>query len=100
MLLLLPPETAKIFCQGLSDVVDWNEDISQEAAGLKLKDGASFYSGSDFANQKGLGFDFFVGYAGTGWDSGWLECYLTEKQQKFSENYPTPPSNASTGPRT
>ncbi len=109
----LPPETAKIFCAGIYNVVNENRAVSTEAAGLKLKDGTSFYSGSDFANQKGLGFEFFCsaqawerwgrgavpvscGLAGRAW-----ETYVKQKQN-LSENYTTPQTapNPSTGPQT
>ncbi len=117
----LPPETAKIFCEGLYYVVEENRAISGEAAELKLKDGTSFYSGSDVALRLGLGFEFLAVGGGVPlhapwphphargpwlrdhrhfWLGGW-ETYVKQKQQ-FSDNYTaarTAPS-PSTGPRT
>ncbi len=105
----LSPETAKIFCEGLYSVVEESRAVSDKAAGLKLKDGTSFYSGSDFARRVGLGLEFLVAWAGA-WggsaDGLRLSCaawetYVKQKQQ-FSENYTTPRTtpNSSTGPRS
>ncbi len=112
----LQPETAKIFCEGLFDVVERNRAVSAPAAGLKLKDGTSFYSGADFDLRAGLGFVFLAathpcdpelarpelaGAASKGAALDAWETYIKQKQQ-FSENYtaariaPSP----STGPRT
>ncbi len=116
----LQPETAKIFCEGLYYVVEENKAISHKASGLKLKDGNSFYSGSDFALRLGLGFERLVASWGRGVLS--LEARLSrgfahlasgnrrgdlgnlchKKVQQFSENN-TPlqtVANTSTGPRT
>ncbi len=104
----LPPETAKIFCEGLYDVVENNHDISKQAGGLKLIEGTSFYGGSDFALRAGLGFEFVgalrawyglwrpcvTGYASLGWmrtarfDFGSI---LSNKNNNFSET--THPKN-------
>ncbi|HLB43314.1 MAG TPA: hypothetical protein VJN02_10815 [Gammaproteobacteria bacterium] len=43
---LLPPETAKIFCEGLYYVVEENRAIGSRAESLKLLDGESFYRSS------------------------------------------------------
>ncbi len=121
----LSPETAKIFCEGLYDVVEENKAISERAAGLKLKDGTSFYSGSDFALRAGLGFEFLTSTtpwpaSGVGvnprWVLGlgvympWLDESRTPmlsgnlcqtKTKIFRELYNTTNSaNPSTGPRT
>ncbi len=66
----LPPETAKIFCAGLYYVLGENREVDERAAGLYLQDGTTlFYSGSDFAHQKGLGFEFLIcgEWRGSGW---------------------------------
>ncbi len=92
----LSPETAKIFCEGLYYVVEESRAVSDKAAGLKLKDGTSFYSGSDFARRAGLGLEFLVasgGRAGIGADArgwgarsgwpAWLGKLMSNKNNNF-----------------
>jgi hypothetical protein len=65
---LLSPETAKIFCQGLYDVVENKKPISALAESLKLvndKD-ISFYRASR-QSRKDLGFDFYCAGHGAPW---------------------------------
>jgi hypothetical protein len=66
----LAPETAKIFCESLYDVVEALKKgeetaLSMRAASLKLKDGESFYRTSR-SSIEGLGFSFFSGIFGGG----------------------------------
>ncbi len=56
----LPPQTAKMLCEGFYPVSIENRVISARAAQLQLKDGISFYSVSNFATRSGLGFEFVV----------------------------------------
>ncbi len=108
----LQPETAKIFCEGLYYVVQENKAVSDTAAGLKLKDGTSFYSGSDFALRTGVGFEFLVGGAGgrevsrIGWGAARSAIVLGDLCQKtkttiFRElNNSTNSAKPINGPRT
>ncbi len=61
---VLPPETGKVFCQGLYYVVKENRKISARADSLKLSDDMPFYR-SSLQPRVGLGFDFMAGNAGT-----------------------------------
>ncbi len=73
----LPPETAKIFCEGIYSVVEENSAISGRAAELKLKDGTSFYCGADFALRSGLVFEFLAlvgGRRGRRIGESWRGC--------------------------
>ncbi len=98
-------------------MVEGNWAISKRAAELKLYDRiTSFYSGSDFAQRQGLGFEFFVlgdgrgvatpsatsAYGVAGAFAAPWETSVKQKQQQFSENYTTPrtAANPSSGPRT
>lgn len=57
---VLSPETAKIFCEGLYEVVINNKPISALAAALKLKDGQAYYRQAEEA-RSGAGYSFLVG---------------------------------------
>jgi len=90
---ILPPEIAKIFCEGLYDVVEENRKISGRADSLKLLDGKAFYRGGRDI-RSGLGFEYFcdarwlacvsdVGGAGRGpYGNAW-KIYIKQKQQVF-----------------
>jgi hypothetical protein len=59
---VLTPETAKIFCESLDDVVTAikkgeKKEISKEAASHKLKSGEAFYRVSR-DSKEGAGFNF------------------------------------------
>jgi hypothetical protein len=55
---VLSPETAKIFCEGLYNVI--NKKITDRAASLKLRGGESFYRAVR-EPLMGLGFDHLIG---------------------------------------
>lgn len=66
---VLSPETAKIFCEGLYNVVEDNTKISERAEALKLLSGESFYRPSR-ESLSGLGFEYLCGWAATRAESG------------------------------
>lgn len=103
----LIPETGKIFCEGLDDIVTAlnagkERKISDRAANLKLLGGEDFYRISRGA-RIGSGFEFFCGIFGTGRPGhdrarrGWrnapggrrLGQAISSKDDKFSRNYAT-----------
>jgi len=57
---VLPPETAKVLCEGLYYVMEENRPVGELAASLKLKGGQSFYRPSRDSHA-GLGFEHLCG---------------------------------------
>jgi hypothetical protein len=64
---VLPPETAKVLCEGMYCVVNENWPVGELAASLKLTDGQSFYRPSRDSHC-GLGFEYLCLSAGLPWD--------------------------------
>lgn len=60
---VLPPETAKILCQGLRKVIEADEAIGINAESLLLADGSSYYLDPD-DNRRGFGFTNFCNHEG------------------------------------
>ena len=61
---VLPPETAKVLCEGLYYVMEENRPLGELAAALKLKGGQPFYRSSRDSHS-GLGFEYFCGAGGS-----------------------------------
>jgi hypothetical protein len=96
---VLPPETAKIFCEGLYDVVVKKRKISERAESLKLLDGESFYRSSR-ESRSGPGMEYLCGALRCAWGRAarvrlWgrppactrFGKAMLNKSNKFSEHY-------------
>lgn len=88
---VLPPETAKVLCEGLYYVVSEGRAVGELASSLKLKDGESFYRLSRDSHS-GLGFEYLCGRlgflvgAGGAWLSAcWVGKLLSSKNEMYGE---------------
>ena len=108
ILTVLPPEKAKIYCEGLDDMVaalkaGKEVKISDQASLHKLKSGHSFYRSSRYSKE-GQGFSFLSGIFARGGrcggmgEDGWVGgaggrglwiSYLEQQQQIWKTSYAT-----------